>query len=70
MASAARVNPSLSQAILFFVIYVLVILVLAYFAQYLYNEYVVPLSTVLRPSTSLTQIVALMAFVTIIFHTF
>jgi hypothetical protein len=60
---------NLSGAILAFTIWVLVVLALAYLAQFLYNEYVVPLSSVLRPSTDVTQIIALMVFLSIIFNT-
>jgi hypothetical protein len=64
MARPATV--SLAQAVFMFVLYVLILLALAYVVEYFWNTYVVDLFTVVRPATSVTQILALMIVVSIV----
>ena len=64
MARPATV--SLAQALFYFTLYVLVLLAIAYVAEYLWNNYIVDLFTVVRPATSVTQMLALMIVASII----
>jgi len=64
MARSATV--SLAQAFFYFILYVLIILAIAYFAEYLWNTYIVDLFTVVRPTTSVMQMLALMIVASII----
>jgi len=64
MARPATV--SLAHAIFYFVLYVLILLAIAYVAEYLWNTYVVDLFTIVRPATSVTQMLALIIVVSII----
>jgi len=65
---ARPVTVSLAQAVFYFILYVLILLAIAYLVEYFWNTYIVDLFTVVRPATSVMQILALMIVVSIIFR--